>query len=115
MNPPDKTPPQLQRGLLVGPAVAGAVRREIEAYSAMKDEGLITPDQYEELRANIVRSSEGDRPRQLQQGLLMATSGPDAVRRELLEYKGMMDQGFLRPEEFDRKRLKSLKDTGLLD
>jgi hypothetical protein len=115
MNPPDQPTRHQQQGLLGPAAVADAVRREIEAYEAMKDNGLVTPDEYEKIRVNIVQSSEGDRPRQLQQGLLMATAGPDAVRREIEEYKRMMEEGLIRPEEYERKRLTSLKGTGLLD
>ena len=115
MNPEDQPTRLQQQGLLVPAAVADAVRREIEAYKAMMDSGLVTPDEYEKIRANIVASSEGDRPRQLQQGLLMATAGPDAVRREIEEYRRMMQEGLLRPEEYEGKRLTSLKGTGLLN
>jgi hypothetical protein len=115
MNAQDRPPRHLQQGLLGPILVADAVHREIEAYKAMKGDGLVTPEEYEKIRLNIIESSEGEQPRQLQQGLLMSTAGPDAVRREIEEYKRMMDGRLLKPEEYEKKRLASLKGTGLLD
>ncbi|HYZ77709.1 MAG TPA: hypothetical protein VE596_10090 [Gaiellaceae bacterium] len=40
---------------------------------------------------------------------------PDTTRSEIERYKAMMEEGLITPEEFEKMRVKILKDTGLLD